>query len=98
MNKKILIALILFLFSIIKPVYAYANNSELKTVAVMFAKFSAGVFISIIIIGLGLLIYSRLRGGYSRKSKKINDFQDCEIDDTSTIDDAINTFLNINKN
>ena len=95
MNKKISIFLITFFSSVIAPVYAYSMSKELKTVAIIFGKVSLLVFVSILVILLLLLIYKKIK--MQPYPKYNNDKKSCDIDDTETIDEAINTFLNVNK-
>ena len=99
MSKKILTALTLIIASITTPAYGFELSNELKAGAVYLVKISIGVVISSIIIAIGLWIYSRVQNKKHQNNPDsgANKFR-CEIDDTTSMDDAIITFLNINNN
>ena len=96
MNKKLLIFLITLFSSVIAPVYAYSMSKELKTVAIMFGKISLLVFVSILIISILLLVYKKMKMPVLHTYNVDENY--CDVDDTETVEEAINTFLNINKN
>ena len=61
-------------------------------------KISVGVIISSIVIAIGVWIYKQLI--YNKQAKSTDSKADkfkCERDDTQTVDEAIHTFLVINK-
>ena len=98
-NTKILTVLALIITSISVPAYGFELSNELKAGAVYLVKISIGVVISSIIIAIGLWIYSRVQNNKLEKSPDsgANKFK-CEIDDTTSMEEAISTFLNINSN
>ncbi len=97
MNKKGLIILTAIIMSITAPLYAYASSlGEFKAAAIILAKAFGWVFVSIIIIFSGLLLFMKISKNKSEnKPERAENFK-CEIDDTNNIDEAINSFLNVN--
>ena len=84
--------------NIISPAYSLEVSNEIKAGAVFLLKISIGVVISAVIIGIGLWLFSifKLKREMSKTDSRAEEFT-CEIDDTKTIDEAIKTFLMINK-
>ena len=97
MNKKVLLTLTILIMNIVAPLYAHASSlGEFKAAAILLAKALGWVFISIIIIIAGLLIYIKMSNKKTSYKPDYSENQKCEIDDTNNIDEAINSFLNIN--
>ena len=83
--------------SITAPLYAYASPlGEFKAAAIILAKAFGWVLVSIIIITIGLLLFIKITKKKSSSTNSNIQNTKCEIDNTSNIDEAINTFLNIN--
>ena len=104
MKKQIKNKIILLIITLMTTVPIAFAEEEIKTqgefnVLLSYAiKFSLGVVISSIIIAIGVWIYKQIMNIQKAKStdSKADKFK-CEIDDTQTIDEAIQTFLIINK-
>lgn len=99
--KNKIFALAITLITLTTPTFAGVSvqvSNEFKNFATMLVKMSIGVAISVVVIGIGLWILSLFKVKKEIKSvdSKAEKFT-CEIDDTQTFDEAIGTFLKINK-
>lgn len=100
MKNKIILLLITLMTTV--P-FAFAEGEtkpqgEFNVLLSYAIKISIGVIVSSILIAIGVWIYKQILNRRNAKStdSKADKFK-CEIDDTQTIDEAIHTFLEINK-
>ena len=99
--KQKITALLILLMTIVPSALAETEQKaqgDLKVLLPYAIKISIWVIVSSIVIAIGLWIYKQI---LDRKQSKLTDSKadkfTCEIDDTKTIDEAIHTFLVINK-
>ena len=99
--KNRIYLLIITMLSLTTEVFAdepAKTSGELNNFLSFAVKISIWVVVCSVIIAIGLWVYKQILDRKNTKSpdSKADKFT-CEIDDTETIDEAINTFLEINK-
>lgn len=98
MSKKIPIIVILtVVLSVFSQTFAFAISNEMKAVATKFVEIIIWVAISSIVIAIGAFIYKKIKNPKIINNKTLKQEFKCELDDTQTIDEAIDVFLKINK-